>query len=110
MGVADKTVKLKRNGSVSLSVSCPASEPGGCSGSISLETAAQVRAVKRKVKLGRSSFRIGGGKSGSVELRLSKKNRKIVKKLRKVRVLVVINARDQVGNARTIKTILALKA
>jgi hypothetical protein len=100
---------VKANGSVSLSLACPASEPGGCLGRLSLETIGGVRAGK-KVKLGKSSFRIAGGKSGSVRLRLSKKNRSLVKKLGKVRVIAIVAARDQVGNAATTRKKLTLKA
>jgi hypothetical protein len=110
MTVNGRSVKLKANGSLSLSVSCPASEPGGCLGSLSLETVLQVRAGKKKVKLGKGSFRVAGGKSAAVKLRLSKKNRSLVKKLRKIKVLVIIDARDQVGNAKTSSKKLVLKA
>ena len=110
MAVAGRTARLKSSGAVSLPVSCPASEPGGCAGSLSLETSVQVRAGKRKVKLGKSAFRIGGGRNAPVKLRLSRKNRDLVKRLRKVRVLVVINARDQAGNAKTSKQTLTIKA
>jgi hypothetical protein len=110
MTVTGTSVKLKPNGSLSLSVSCPASEPGGCLGSLSLETVIQVRAGKRKVKLGKSFFRIAGGKSATVKLRLSKKNRSLVKSLRKVKALVIIDARDQVGNAATSTKKLVLRA
>jgi hypothetical protein len=110
MTVTGTSAKLKANGSLSLSVSCPASEPGGCLGSLSVETVAQVRAGKKKVKLGKSSFRIAGGKSAAVKLRLAKKNRSLVKKLRKVKVLVIIEARDQVGNPKTSSKKLLLKA
>jgi hypothetical protein len=109
MAVAGKALKVKANGSVSLSLACPASEPGGCLGRLSLETIGGVRAGK-KVKLGKSSFRIAGGKSGSVRLRLSKKNRSLVKKLGKVRVIAIVAARDQVGNAATTRKKLTLKA
>ena len=108
MTVAGKTLKLK-SGAVSLALSCPGSEPGGCSGSVAIETVVQARAGKRKVKLGKAQFRIAGGKNGAVKLRLSKRNRALVKRLRKVRVLARINARDQVGNAKTTTVSLTLK-
>jgi VCBS repeat protein len=109
MTVIGKALKLKTNGAVSLALTCPASEPGGCAGRVSIDTVVQVRAGKRKVKLGTGSFRIAGGKSGAVKLRLSSKNRALVKRLRRVRVLVTIDARDQVGNARTSRQSLTLK-
>jgi hypothetical protein len=109
VSLTGKSVKVQKNGAVLLSLACPSSEPGGCFGSLSVETASTVRAVKRKIKLGKVNFHIGGGKNGSVDLRLSRKNRSLVKKLRKVRIVVVINARDQVGNSRTSKAALILR-
>jgi hypothetical protein len=110
MAITGKALKLKANGSLALSLSCPASEPGGCMGSLAIEAAVQVKADKRKIKLGKGSFRIAGGRSGAVKLRLSRKNRALVRKLRKVRVLVVVYARDQVGNSTTSRKNLVLKA
>jgi hypothetical protein len=109
MAVAGKALKVKANGSVSLSLACPASEPGGCLGSLSLETVGGVRAGK-KIKLGKGAFRIAGGRSAAVPLRLSKRNRSLIRKLRKVQVLVIVAARDQVGNATTTRKKLTLKA
>jgi hypothetical protein len=110
MTIGGKSLKVSSSGSLSLSLACPASEPGGCSGSVALESSVKVGKAKRKLKLGTGSFKIGGGKNAAVKLRLSKKNRLVVKKLRKIRVQVIVKARDQVGNAKTSVTYLILKA
>jgi hypothetical protein len=110
MTIGGRSAKLSAGGAVSLALRCPASEPGGCSGRVALEAAVKVGDAKRKVKLGTGSFKIGGGKNAAVKLRLSKKHRLLVKKLRKVRVIVFINARDQFGNAKTSVKNLTLKA
>jgi hypothetical protein len=99
---------------------CPASEQAGCEGTLLLETVVQVRASavvarrtvrrKRTVKLGKSSFRVAGGRSAAVKVRLSKKSQQLVRRLEKLRVLATVNARDQAGNAQTTKKPLVLKA
>jgi VCBS repeat protein/FG-GAP repeat protein len=117
MAVAGKTVTMDRGGAVMLPLSCPASETVGCQGTVSLDaflrvrsSAGHSRSALRRVKLGRGSFRVGGGKSAAVKLRLSKKTQRLVRKLKKVRVVAVIDARDHAGNARTTKQALVLKA
>ena len=114
MSVTRKSAKLGRRGAVPASLACPANEPGGCQGTLVFETLEKVRAGlgarKRKVKLGTLSFRIPGGARAVVEIALSKKNQRLVKKLRKVRLLLLIEARDQAGNRSTGKAVLTLRA
>jgi hypothetical protein len=112
-------VKLDSSGAVLVQLSCPASEPGGCAGILSLETlgAVRVRTVaggrtrsrKQKVKLGKGSFQLAGGRNAVVKLRLSKKNQRLVRKLKNVRVLAIVAARDTAGNAQTTRKPLTLK-
>jgi VCBS repeat protein/Big-like domain-containing protein len=114
MVVVSKAVKLDSRGAFAVPISCPASEQV-CEGIFSIETLVQVgagraAARKRKVTLGRSAFRIPGGQSLRVKVRLSKRNLRLIRKLRKVRVLAIINARDQAGNAQTTRQTLILKA
>jgi predicted NUDIX family NTP pyrophosphohydrolase len=119
MTVATKPVKLDSSGVVVLSLSCPASE-AGCEGILSLETfgavrvrtvaGGRVRSRRQKVKLGKGAFQLGGGRKGAVRLRLSKKNQRVVRKLRSVRVLVIVEARDRAGNRQTTRKPLTLKA
>jgi hypothetical protein len=119
MAVAGSVVKMGSGGAVRVLLSCPASEPGGCAGRLSLETLGRVRVSgvgisrrlrKRKLKLGKSSFRVAGGRSAVVRIRVSKENQRLVRKLKKVRVLAIIVARDQAENAQTTKRRLTLRA
>ena len=106
MALAGKAVKLQSGGVVLVPLSCPASEAGGCAGSVVLET----RQGKRRIALGKGSFRIPGAGSARVKVRLSKKNQRLVRKLKKVSVYAVVNAHDPSGNARTTKSRLTLRA
>ncbi|KKL09760.1 hypothetical protein LCGC14_2562640, partial [marine sediment metagenome] len=116
------TVRVGSNGVVPFTLSCPSSEPGGCTGKVTLKSRGKVRvstsglgtarkrARKRKVTLGSKSFRIAGGKSAVVKVRLSKKNRRLLRKLRRIRARATVKASDTAGNARTRAKNVTLKA
>lgn len=116
------TVRVGSNGVVPFTLSCPSSEPGGCTGKVTLKSRGKVRvstsgadtarkrARKRKVTLGSKSFRIAGGKSAVVKVRLSKKNGRLLRKLRRIRARATVKARDTAGNARTRAKNVTLKA
>ena len=120
MALGGRSVKLDANGRIAVSIACPSSEPGGCEGTLTLEATVLVRASKaaasrarpstRRLKLGSSFFRVAGGASLSVKVRPSKKNQRLLRKLKKLAVVVIVNARDQAGNAKTTKKGLTLKA
>jgi predicted NUDIX family NTP pyrophosphohydrolase len=101
-----KAVRMQPSGVVTMRLSCPASETEGCEGTVVLE--ARVR--RQKVTLGKSSFRIAGAASARVQIRLSKKTQRLVRKRKRLSVYAVINAHDRVGNARTTKRALTLRS
>jgi predicted NUDIX family NTP pyrophosphohydrolase len=119
MAIVGKTVRMGAGGVVTLALSCPASEAGGCEGALALDAFVRLRASKtsagrarsrlRRVKLGESSFRIAGGQSAKVNVRVSKRRQRLVRRLKKLRVVATITARDQAGNAQTTKKTLTLK-
>ena len=116
MSIAGKTVRVDSKGRVPVRVSCPAAETT-CTGKLTLKTKGKVkvsasrkRARKRKVTLGRKSFTIAGGKTAKVKVRLSKKNQRLLRKLRTVRVVATAVAHDQASNSQTTKKTLKLKA
>ncbi len=116
MAIAGKTVRVDSKGRVPVRISCPAAETT-CTGKLTLKTKGKVkvsasrkRARKRKVTLGRKSFTIAGGKTAKVKVRLSKKNQRLLRKLRTVRVVATAVAHDQASNSQTTKKSLKLKA
>ena len=115
MVIAGKVLKLERSGAVRVPLTCPASEPGGCKGTLSLDalvpaSRAGAGTRKRKLKLGKGSFTLAGGGKAKVQVRLSAKSKRLVKKLKKIRVLAVVDARDGAGNASSRSITLTLKA
>jgi hypothetical protein len=105
---------------VSLAISCPASEAGGCSGTVSLATLVKVRpgkgparrnrARRRRLQLGNGAFQAAGGRSAVVRIRLSRKHRSLLARLPRFAALATIAALDAAGNARTTKLGLTVKA
>lgn len=118
--VAGNAIKLSKKGEVVLDVSCPGSE-SSCKGTLSLETAGKVQVaalaagkrtpMKKKVlKLGSASFSIAGGQTQAVKVKLSRKARRTVKKLKKVKAKATITATDAANNTGTSMATLTLKA
>jgi hypothetical protein len=112
MSLGGKGLKMDARGAISTSLSCPASEPGGCEGSLLIETLGKVRAsgAARKLKLGTVKFKVAGGQSARVKVRLSRKNRRLVTRLRRLRVVVLLTARDSSGNKASVRKTAMLKA
>jgi hypothetical protein len=78
---------------------------------VSLTTASKVRvSARRKVRLGRTSFQVDGGETATVSVRLSRKHLRLVRKLKRVRVILTITARDDSGNSRSSKKTMTLRA
>jgi hypothetical protein len=129
MTIGAKSARMDAKGWVLVPITCPASEPGGCEGTLSLEALVQVRAgatregsregsvvarrarpSTRRLALGKTAFRVAGGAGLTVKLRLSRKHQRLVKTLRKLAVTGIVDAHDRTGNRRTTKKTLTLKA
>lgn len=98
---------------LTLPVGCPGGE-SSCSGTVTLETAKAVAAkrgkhkAKRVLVLGSASFTVGGGAQAIVRVKLSSAARKLLAH-GKLRIKLVIRARDAAGNASTSTRTLTLK-
>ncbi|HZJ29662.1 MAG TPA: hypothetical protein VFD37_06715, partial [Solirubrobacterales bacterium] len=112
MTIAGRSATASRRGRVSIKLGCPASEPGGCKGKLKLVTASAVTAAakKRKLIIGSARFRVAGGKSKTVSVKLTRIGRRLLTKRRSLRVTVSVAARDASGNARAVKKALRIRA
>ena len=125
MTIGAKSVRMDANGWIVVSIACPASEPGGCEGTLSLEALVRMRAGQirkgkvvaggarpstRKLTLGKTTFRVAGGAGLTVKLKRSRKHQRLAKALRKLAVTATLDARDRTGNRRTTRKTLTLKA
>ncbi len=106
-----------RSGAVVLkhvSIPCPA---GGADCNVSIASTAKVAATskasaakkKRSVKLGRAHYAVKAGRTGKVHFKLSKKARRLLKRLHKIKAKVKITVKR--GNTHVTRTVkVKLKA
>jgi Ca2+-binding RTX toxin-like protein len=89
--IRTKSVTMSRQGVARLRVTCLASVKG----MLTLQTAGAYKAAKtkKKVRLGRKKFSLKAGRSKTVNVKLSKKARRIVKRNKKLRVRATISAK-----------------
>jgi hypothetical protein len=94
-------------GTVRLKVSCP---PGpACSGSVTIATAGPVGASKQRgVRLGKTTYRLAGGKRATLRVKLSAKGLRLLRKAAKARVkitAVTVGASGRKANASWTRTL-----
>jgi hypothetical protein len=115
MAVAGRRLRLTRSGRVKLSLRCPLAETLGCHGGVTLETAKKVRTggrgkARKRLRLGRTSFRIAGGQTRTVRVRISKRGRALVRRKRRLAVRALVTGIDKTGNRKRIAKRLTLLA
>ncbi len=110
--------RLTRAGVARIRLSCPADGVRRCAGALTLKTVRRFgpkalrdpagTSRRRQVVLGTRSFRIAAGRTAVVKVRLSRRNRTMVKRLRRVRVNTTAIARDRAGNRTIARKVLTL--
>jgi Fungalysin metallopeptidase (M36) len=112
MSLSGRGLALDPRGRVTVQLACPAGEPGVCAGTLTITTARRVRAARRarRVKLGSARFRIAGGATREIAVKLSRSNQRLVRRLRRVRVNLDVSALDQAGNRATTRRAVWLTA
>jgi streptogramin lyase len=96
MAVVSHGLILTRSGRVNVSLRCPLSEPLGCHGSVTLLTTM----AHKRLQLGRANFRIPGGQTRMVTVRVTKRGRSLVRARRRLTVSVVVIGIDTFGNQK----------
>jgi hypothetical protein len=111
VGVSRRALRLSPGGFVSVRLSCPATEPSGCAGTLRLETAGMVRLARaRKLTLGKAAFKMSGGSTVGVKVRLSKAKQRLVSRLGRLSVRAIVLARDSAGNSGRSGVVVRLNA
>jgi streptogramin lyase len=103
---------LARRGRVSLSLGCPLAETLGCRGRVRLVRMPPRGAVgiaRAPLRLGSAPFRIGGGQTKAVVVRLTPRARALLRARGALRVRAVARAVDAAGNDRETGRRLALR-
>lgn len=86
--ISRRAVRLSRSGVVGVRLACPRSLSSPCAARLRLRTARRFRVGgrRRRVALGARSYRIAPGRTKIVQVRLSARNQRLVRHLKRVRV------------------------
>ncbi len=104
----------KAKGTITLSLSCPATKVS-CAGTVTIETANAVAAKAKKSKrkrvvLGQASFSLSGGQSETLTLHLSSAGAKLLSKLKHAPTMIIVSAHDSFGDPGTQDVSITLTA
>ena len=102
---------VARRGRVAIRLGCPLTEPLGCRGRVRLVRVPRggARTKAARLPLGSAAFRIGGGQTRAVAVRLTPRARALLRARSALRVRAVARAVDAAGNARETGRALALR-
>lgn len=107
--ISGSTVRMSRKGRIQISLTCAGARE--CSGRLSITTAAPVRKRSRKlVTLGAKKFTIGANNKRKVNVRFSKRNLRLAKRLKRFKAKAIIREIDERGNPRISSRIFVLRA
>ena len=112
--LSDAPLRALAGGTVPVRLLCP-SQPGACTGTITLRTRGLVRLSphQRKpvvVTLASGSFKIAAGHTGTVKLRLTLHGRELLDRDRTMRVAVLVVSRDGAGARHVTHGLTTLRA
>ena len=108
--VLSRALVLTRSGVVRVSLRCPLAETLGCRGRVRLVTVALLASGRHPLLLGSVAFRIGGGQTRTVAIRVPRCGRTLVRSRRTgVWVRATVVAADVSGNRATTARRLVLR-
>jgi hypothetical protein len=97
--IATRALSLGKNNRIKFTVNGPANETAPSFGLATLVTAGRVNAsARRRVTLGKAKFTVPPGARRTVTMKLSRKNAKLVRRLKSVRVKLSVTLTDSQGN------------
>ena len=100
--IGSRALTLDAKNRVKIVVNGPANETVPSSGEAVMVTAGKVQAsARRRVRLARTRFAVAPGQRKVVTLKLTRKNAKLVRRLRRVQVRLSVKLTDSAGNVST---------
>jgi hypothetical protein len=112
--IVSKGLRLDRRGRVAVVLRGPANETAASSGSVRMRSVRRLRASAapraRRIALGRKTFSLMPSARSVVRVKLSRRNVRRVRALRRLRVVLAVTARDAAGNSRTARKTVSLRA
>jgi hypothetical protein len=103
VGIAPGSVRLDAGNVIRLRLTCPRTE-SECSGVL------RVRSKRDRTLLGSARFELNGGRARTVVVRLSAPSAATIRRVKAVRAIAVVDARDQAGNRGTSKRALIIRS
>lgn len=108
--VLTRALTSSHKGLVRISLRCPLTETLGCRGTVTLDTVAKLAGHGRSVaRLGRTRFRIGGGQTRTITVRLSSRARRLLRRHHRLSAKALISATDSAHNHRSTSRRLTLR-
>jgi hypothetical protein len=112
--ILSKALRLDRRGRVAVVLRGPANETDTSTGAVGLRSVRRLRASaaprRRHIALGRKRFSLLPSARKVVQVKLSRKNLRRVRALKRLRVVLAVTARDAAGNSRTARKTVSLRA
>jgi hypothetical protein len=107
--ISGNAVKMSRKGRISISLTCAGAVK--CTGRLSITTAKPVSKRSRKlVTLGAKKFTIAANKKRRINVKFSKRNRRLAMRLKRFKAKAVIREIDSRGNPRISSRLFTLRA
>jgi hypothetical protein len=106
--ISGNAVKMSRKGRISISLTCAGASK--CRGRLSVTTAEPVKKGKKLVTLGAKRFTIGPNKKRRVNVKFSKRNIRLAKRLKRFKAKALIREIDNRGNLRLSSRLFTLRA
>lgn len=109
----DRKLTLDKGGYVRVRVTCPAGEPAGCKGTVTLRSAKKVKATRGSraaiLTMGSKTYTAKAATTVTVKVKLSTKARTVVRRAKRLKVRLSVTARDQANNGATGARTLTLR-
>jgi Ca2+-binding RTX toxin-like protein len=106
--ISGNAVKMSRKGRVSISLTCAGASK--CTGRLSITTAEPLKKRKKLVTLGAKKFAIGANQKRKVNVKFSKRNIRLAKRLKRFKAKALIREIDNRGNLRLSSRLFTLRA
>ena len=114
--LSKRPITLGRDGKAPVAITCPKTQIGGCSGTVTIDIAAATgkarssRRSRRRTVLGKARYKVRAGKKKTVRVRMSRRGRRKVLRKRRVRCRVSVSNKGKDGKVVTTRQTVTLKA
>lgn len=103
LSILRRGLRLSRTNRIPIRVLCSALVREPCAGNLTIASRKRVAPRKRILRLGRASFSVAPGKAAILRVKVSKRNARIARHLRKIRVIAIGVTRDSAGKKETVR-------